>query len=1363
MQDVAVSLPIMAHAARIMSMVRACPVVVIAGTTGSGKTTQLPRLLWEAGFAGKGKKICCTLPTRSGAVNAAEFVASSLDPKQADVVGYRIRFDTRVTKATKIVYMTDGVLVKRIHADPLLREFSVVMIDEVHERRIQTDFLLAYLKSVLAIRNDLKVIVSSATMQTEALARYFNNAPIISIPVKQHPVEIVYQPVAHDLHKEVARLVQTIHAKKNDGHTLVFLSGMFDIDRVRHHLRHVKSPNFECMVFHSRVGREGRKKIFAQSKKSKVILATNIAETAVTIPGITHVIDSGLQRESRHEYSKGGYRTLHVKPISQASAMQRAGRAGRTGPGVCYRMYSAESFVARPEFAPPQTECGDITDFVLQLLARGVQHPERLDLPTPLDATRVESAMRNLQQWGAVTADRVVTDFGRRMIQLPLGPQQAYMVLTAADLGFAAEAVEVASILSVDQLGDLDGDTPGSFAGKFNQFRDSRGDAITFLRAFRAYSVRRGDTVWCESQGLNLKLLEDAHLIRTSLLARLRDMGVRCTYGHDLDKVHRALVRCWGGRLLVHDRKGVYRSGELTGIRISDRSAVHGSRPEYLVAFDILNVGVVLASNPLVVPDEMVEDVLALYGDPNAVSACEDDDKKVRVTGTLRIETPHMARTVRVDINCERSPSRALRMVQNNTVVVEEDQVPLHWLRLTAETLEALARVGITTLANCPKTRRGMMKSELADSVRSELLGKFVRLGYVSAQQAEELVESVTDDDDSDQEEDWLVTDFTKSPIKELGISTRAQMRLVGAGVHTIADLLAVDERKFRGMCGKDETVIDEVLLRLGEFNLALQSVKAQNQQAILFNGPDPIEQANVTPEEARAKLGDEDFELFVRYRETADSEVRVASRNRLINKHSGLRYSVAKQQFMNPARRLDAAIDFDDLVQEAVFGVIAAISKFNPLNGYRFSTYCFGWLKQTINRYCAENGAIRFPAHKGEAITRLQAAVMKLIARLGREVTPEEVAKELGITPEELLALNEARRVAMLPVSLDGPASHSSDEETWTSLGEIVADESASAEQQLINISQTQQGKDLFAELINSLELPARHLVMFRARYGLDGEDPKTLEEVGDLFQVTRERVRQIEWKVFEALRQPAAQERVCAIERAFRGDDLADELVAPSPSAVVEERRREMRQIRVKNAVDRVLRDLNVPSIAVTVFKFRHGLNGEAALSATATSTRLGIELGIVNELEQSVASALYDVDVWEQLRHVSPGLPRPEEPIVPLAEVRQTGSVDLLMHDGFVPSKSHASAQEVIEAVALRARLSLEQIMVQTREREVFQARCMVAVVFRDHLHMTFEDIALELRFNHRQNALNAYRAGKRLFGVVTWKFGQSTATQ
>ena len=369
MQDVAVSLPIMAHAARIMSMVRACPVVVIAGTTGSGKTTQLPRLLWEAGFAGKGKKICCTLPTRSGAVNAAEFVASSLDPKQADVVGYRIRFDTRVTKATKIVYMTDGVLVKRIHADPLLREFSVVMIDEVHERRIQTDFLLAYLKSVLAIRNDLKVIVSSATMQTEALARYFNNAPIISIPVKQHPVEIVYQPVAHDLHKEVARLVQTIHAKKNDGHTLVFLSGMFDIDRVRHHLRHVKSPNFECMVFHSRVGREGRKKIFAQSKKSKVILATNIAETAVTIPGITHVIDSGLQRESRHEYSKGGYRTLHVKPISQASAMQRAGRAGRTGPGVCYRMYSAESFVARPEFAPPQTECGDITDFVLQFLA----------------------------------------------------------------------------------------------------------------------------------------------------------------------------------------------------------------------------------------------------------------------------------------------------------------------------------------------------------------------------------------------------------------------------------------------------------------------------------------------------------------------------------------------------------------------------------------------------------------------------------------------------------------------------------------------------------------------------------------------------------------------------------------------------------------------------------------------------------------------------------------------------------------------------------------------------------------------------------------------------------------------------------
>src|SRR3989338_6982852 len=157
MQDVAVSLPIMAHAARIMCMVRACPVVVIAGTTGSGKTTQLPRLLWEAGFAGKGKKICCTLPTRSGAVNAAEFVASSLDPKQADVVGYRIRFDTRVTKATKIVYMTDGVLVKRIHADPLLREFSVVMIYEVHERRIQTDFLLAYLKSVLAI--DRKSVV----------------------------------------------------------------------------------------------------------------------------------------------------------------------------------------------------------------------------------------------------------------------------------------------------------------------------------------------------------------------------------------------------------------------------------------------------------------------------------------------------------------------------------------------------------------------------------------------------------------------------------------------------------------------------------------------------------------------------------------------------------------------------------------------------------------------------------------------------------------------------------------------------------------------------------------------------------------------------------------------------------------------------------------------------------------------------------------------------------------------------------------------------------------------------------------------------------------------------------------------------
>ena len=448
------ALPISAEAPRIAALIRDHQVVVVAGETGSGKTTQLPKICLLAGR----ERIAHTQPRRIAARTVAHRIAEECGTQLGEFVGYQVRFTRRVSRATRIKVMTDGVLLSELAHDRALERYDTIIIDEAHERSLNIDFLLGYLKQLLERRPELRVIVTSATIDTARFAAHFDDAPIVEVSGRTYPVEIRYRPVGEDDDEvdAVAAAVGDLAATTSSGDVLVFLSGEREIRDAADAVGALKLPGWETVPLYARLAAADQQKVFQAHSGRRVVLATNVAETSITVPGIRFVIDAGTARISRYS-ARTKVQRLPIEPVSRASANQRAGRCGRLGPGVAIRLYSEEDFTSRPEFTEPEILRTNLATVILQMAQAGLGEIESFPFVEAPVASQISDGLRVLQELGAIKPrrrhERVrLTRTGRLLARMPVDPRLGRMLIEGARRGALRQVQVIVAGLTVPDV-----------------------------------------------------------------------------------------------------------------------------------------------------------------------------------------------------------------------------------------------------------------------------------------------------------------------------------------------------------------------------------------------------------------------------------------------------------------------------------------------------------------------------------------------------------------------------------------------------------------------------------------------------------------------------------------------------------------------------------------------------------------------------------------------------------------------------------------------------------------------------------------------------------------------------------------------
>jgi ATP-dependent RNA helicase DHX8/PRP22 len=508
---------------------RACAdnqVLLVVGETGSGKTTQLTQYMAEAGYTAHGA-IGCTQPRRVAAVSVAKRVAEEFGCIVGQEVGYSIRFEDCTSPATRIKYMTDGMLMREYLMDNKLSKYSVLMLDEAHERTIHTDVLFGLLKSLLKTRKDLKLIVTSATLDAEKFSAYFFDCPMFRIPGRTFPVETLHATEPESDYVDAALLtVMQIHLREAPGDILLFLTGQEEIDTACETLYTrmkelgPKAPELIILPVYGALPSEMQSRIFEPAPKfaRKCIVATNIAEASLTIDGIFYVVDPGFCKQKVYN-PKTRMDSLVVVPISQASAKQRSGRAGRTGPGKCYRLYTEHAYYT--EMLPnsvPEIQRTNLANVVLQLKAMGVNDLLHFDFMDPPPIQTLVTAMEHLYALGALDDEGLLTRLGRKMAEFPLEPALSKTLLTAVDLGCSDEVLTIVAMLSVENVFFRPRDKQAQADQKHSKFYQPEGDHITLLTVFQAWAASGFANPWCFENFIQARSMRRAHDVRKQLL-----------------------------------------------------------------------------------------------------------------------------------------------------------------------------------------------------------------------------------------------------------------------------------------------------------------------------------------------------------------------------------------------------------------------------------------------------------------------------------------------------------------------------------------------------------------------------------------------------------------------------------------------------------------------------------------------------------------------------------------------------------------------------------------------------------------------------------------------------------------------------
>ncbi len=544
------NLPVSQQKEEILTAIREHQVVIVAGETGSGKTTQLPKLCLELGRGIHGL-IGHTQPRRLAARTVAERIAEELETSLGDTVGYQVRFTEQVSQNTLVKLMTDGILLAELQSDRSLSQYDTLIIDEAHERSLNIDFILGHLKQLLPRRPDLKVIITSATIDPERFSQHFDQAPIIEVSGRTYPVELRYRPINdpdapesdsdRDLSQAITDAVDELSAE-GPGDVLVFLSGEREIREASEALRRMPWPNTEILPLYARLSIADQHRVFAAHTGRRIVLATNVAETSLTVPGIKYVIDAGTARISRYSRRLKVQR-LPIEPISQASARQRAGRCGRTSDGICIRLYSEVDFVSRPAFTEPEILRTSLASVILQMTATKlgeVQAFPFIDMP---DRRDIKAGIQLLEELGALSplsvlsppgrdAQRQLTALGRTLAQLPIDPRLARMVVEADRNGCVREVLIIVAALSIPEPRERPAGHEQAADDKHRRYADGHSDFLSYLNLWRHVSEQQHARStsqfrkWCKNNYVNYLRLREWQDLHRQLQQLTKNLGI---------------------------------------------------------------------------------------------------------------------------------------------------------------------------------------------------------------------------------------------------------------------------------------------------------------------------------------------------------------------------------------------------------------------------------------------------------------------------------------------------------------------------------------------------------------------------------------------------------------------------------------------------------------------------------------------------------------------------------------------------------------------------------------------------------------------------------------------------------------------
>jgi ATP-dependent helicase HrpA len=601
------SLPIAGEAERIVDLIRRHPVVVIAGETGSGKTTQIPKLCLAAGRGAAGM-IGCTQPRRIAARAVARRVADELGTPLGGVVGYQVRFSDNVGDGTAIKFMTDGILLAEIQSDRWLSKYDTILIDEAHERSLNIDFLLGYLKQLLRKRHDLKVIVTSATIDTERFSAHFDDAPVVNVEGRGYPVSVRYRPLEGEgddagdrsMNDAIVGACDEITREDPRGDVLIFLSGEREIRDAHQALERRKYRETEVLPLYARLSVRDQDRVFNPGTKRRIVLATNVAETSLTVPRIRYVVDPGLARIKRYS-PRGKLDRLHIEPISQASADQRKGRCGRISEGTCYRLYSEADFISRPFYTDPEIRRAALAGVILRMLSLGLGRIEDFPFLEPPDPRAVADGWQQLAELGAVDEHRKLSTTGRLMARMPVDVKLARMLVAANTHGVLREMLAIAAFLGIQDPRERPADQRAAADNAHAVFADHKSEFIGILKLWDAYQAAHEELTqsklraWCEKHFLGFLRMREWRELHRQLRLMADELGwqqnnVAATFDNaTYATLHRALIAGLPTQLGQRGDKSIYEGPRGRRFQLFPGSPLARKPPPWILAATLLD------------------------------------------------------------------------------------------------------------------------------------------------------------------------------------------------------------------------------------------------------------------------------------------------------------------------------------------------------------------------------------------------------------------------------------------------------------------------------------------------------------------------------------------------------------------------------------------------------------------------------------------------------------------------------------------------------------------------------------------------------------------------------------------------------